>query len=280
MLSLYVNNKEVEINHVKFSDGSITYRIEKLPKPIRYICISVDPSTEICKVYEEISILDSAISNLVDMQDTSYKYILNIPYLPYARADRVFEKGNPSPLLNFLGRIDGCFDEVHTCDIHNLGIVNDFRLNGLQHKSQLSCFKESLPFDFKSDYDIVVAPDKGATEKAKAIAEYLGVRCVFASKKRDVSTGKILDIELPDVDFIGKKVLIPDDICDYGGTFIGLASKLKEKGAKEVDLYVTHLIAPKGLDNFEQFVDNIICYQTVGGYLNKMNVQSFNDRER
>ena len=67
-----------------------------------------------------------------------------------------------------------------------------------------------------------------------------------------------------------------DDICDGGGTFIPLAQKLKDLGAKEVNLYVTHMIGAKGLDIFKGVVDNVFCYQVVGTYLTMKDVQDYN----
>ena len=47
---------------------------------------------------------------------------------------------------------------------------------------------------------------------------------------------------------VGKKVLIVDDICDRGGTFIGLTKILKQMGCSSVGLYTTHGIYSGGVD--------------------------------
>jgi ribose-phosphate pyrophosphokinase len=113
--------------------------------------------------------------------------------------------------------------------------------------------------------------------KANTIAEHLEVDIVYASKKRDISTGRIIETTLPeDVDFTGAKVLIPDDIGDGMYTFIKLAEKLKERGAAQVDLYVTHLIGAKGLKCLQPHIDKLYCYQTVANYVNKQNVLDYN----
>ena len=63
----------------------------------------------------------------------------------------------------------------------------------------------------------------------------------FMIKKRDWKTGKILGLDVvSDTDLTGKKVLIVDDICSAGGTFKFSAIKLKELGATDVALYVSH----------------------------------------
>ena len=58
-----------------------------------------------------------------------------------------------------------------------------------------------------------------------------------------------------------------------------LADLLKEKGAKQVDLYVTHAILPEGLKELGKHIDNLYVYQTVGGYINKEDIMKFNLRE-
>ena len=53
-------------------------------------------------------------------------------------------------------------------------------------------------------------------------------------------------------------MLIVDDLCDAGGTFIGSAQVLRDAGARSVSLYVTHGLFSKGVGNLlEQGIDRI-----------------------
>lgn len=64
---------------------------------------------------------------------------------------------------------------------------------------------------------------------------------VFCIKHRDWRTGKIERLELTEPEKVnGRNILIVDDICSRGGTFTHTAKALKEAGAEEVMLYVTH----------------------------------------
>lgn len=288
MITVYSDNKEIPVNKVEFSDGAITYKLDELSSNPKYISITVDPSTPVNLVREELTMVMECIYELRESGHFSgdANTYLNLEYLPYARADRVFEKGNPNGLHSFLFFLEELgFDEIRASDVHNMQAVELFldhfitvpfdHLNFVE-KTQLQCFKESLPFDDNKDWDLVIAPDKGAVEKAKTISEYLNIPCVFANKKRDISTGKLTEMILPDYDFTGKKVLIPDDIGDGLGTHVWLAELLKDAGASQVDLYVTHLIAPKGLNHLTGKIDKVYCYQTVAGYINKQTVLDFN----
>ena len=77
-------------------------------------------------------------------------------------------------------------------------------------------------------------------------------------KIRDPSTGKITSIECPEEDLTGKTAIVFDDICDGGGTFLGIAKRLDELGAKNKILVVTHGIFSKGLDIMFDAYDEII----------------------
>lgn len=280
MITVFADNKEVPVNMVTFSDGALTFKLDELPKSPNYISINVDPSTPVYRVREEISLVVSCIENFYGLLDLAElpQVELNLPYLCYSRADRVFEKGNPSPLYDFLKTLyDFKFSNIYTCDIHNNAPIKESYPKLFTEKSQLECFKSSLPQDFINDYDLVVAPDHGATEKAKTIADHLGIDIIYANKVRDISTGKIVDMTLPEgYDLQGKKVLVPDDLCDGSGTFLWLSDILRSRGVSEVDLYVTHLIASKGLSCCKGKIDKIYYHHIVSDYINNEDVMNFN----
>jgi len=90
----------------------------------------------------------------------------------------------------------------------------------------------------------VVAPDAGATKRCERFAKAVGAAGVIQClKKRDTKTGQLSGFTCT-ADVSGKKLLILDDICDGGGTFVGLASELFT--AKQLDLAVVHGIFTKG----------------------------------
>lgn len=282
-INLIVDNVEVPIKVIKFSDGSSNIQLEvpeylvKYP-PSAYYSISVDPTTPADAYVWEISLAQDAVRRTFKSFNRS---ILHLPYLPHARADRVFEDGNPLPLEVFLDSILG-FTEVMLTDPHS-----DFIFQKEYHqvievsiKPQHQCFIDVVK-DIESG-SVLVSPDKGAAKKIYQLQQRLDTHTIAtlvieADKKRNVSTGRILETTLPeDFDYVGKTFYIVDDLLDAGGTFIPLAQKLKDLGAKEVNLYVTHMIGAKGLDLFKGIIDNVFCYQVVGKYLTMKDVQDYN----
>jgi ribose-phosphate pyrophosphokinase len=279
MINLMVDNKRVEIDWTEFSDGAITCKVGCIPKPAKNLSISVHPRIKASLVLEYLELLiDALAQEEVWVTETSGSTAnLRLPYLPYARADRVFEKGNPNGLQVFMNRLSGLgFDSVHVCDPHNeSALTHNIKW---EVKDQLSCYRDSYGFDFdRNQYDYVVAPDKGAVDKAKSIANFLRVPLVCASKERCIKTGKIINTtfnaELPS----GANVLVVDDICDGGGTFIPLGAEILSQGCT-ADIYWTHLIGSRGLEIFRGIYNKIYYYQTVGTYLTDCDVIHYNQK--
>ncbi|WGH49585.1 ribose-phosphate pyrophosphokinase [Alishewanella phage vB_AspM_Slicko01] len=267
MIRLIVDNVSIQVTQLTFSDGATTFKLIDMPTHCKTVWVTVDPSTPVCMILNEIVLIHSAITSSIS--DDCKPFIgLNIPYCPYGRADRVFEFGNPLPLVAFFDAIHHLFDEIITTDMHNQFWSNAYKITEFpQHRALQHVLNDRL-----FDYDYVVAPDKGALKKIYELT----MPTITATKIRDITTGRITDTILDvEEDLTGCKLLIVDDICDGGGTFIPLAEKLRSLGAS-VDLYVTHLIAAKGLDIFKNKIDNVFCYHVVGSYINATDVTKFN----
>jgi ribose-phosphate pyrophosphokinase len=220
-----------------------------------------------------------AADALGEFISTDTKRYLVLSYLPHARADRRFEVGNAHPLAVFTQAIKGVFDEVFLTDAHSSYFENNIGCSVEEFK-QWECFLAAGVTACSGD--VLIAPDKGARKKIVELQQHLDNKTIAtfiveASKKRDKETGRIIEttVDSP-IPLAGKRCIIVDDLSDGNGTFIPLAEKLKELGAKQVDLYVTHLIAAKGLSNLQGKVDHIYCYQIVGNYITQQDLINFN----
>lgn len=186
--------------------------------------------------------------------DRSMKYLdakktLHLAYLPYARQDRVCNEGEALSIEVFASLINSMnFNRVITVDNHSE--VATALINNCYNIPPEAKMSLSGKFDGLKDIKVnLCSPDAGANKKTYQVSKMFGgLPVIRADKIRDVSTGQITHTEVYCDDLNGKAVLVVDDICDGGMTFIKLAEKLKEKGAGILMLYVTHGIFSKGLD--------------------------------
>ena len=204
------------------------------------------------KSSEDLIILLLATDALKRLGFTYIK--LFIPYLPFARQDRVMVTGEPLSIKVLANIINSQqYTKVAVYDVHSevaLALINN-----CDAISNHNFIKKVLKD--KEDY-YIVSPDAGAYKKIFKAAQFVGYTgdIVLCNKIRDVKSGKILNMSCDVNDLQGKDVYIIDDICDGGGTFIGLADKLKENNAGNVNLIVSHGIFSKGIEALHN-VDHI-----------------------
>jgi ribose-phosphate pyrophosphokinase len=102
---------------------------------------------------------------------------------------------------------------------------------------------------------ILISPDAGAYKTTHYIAQQLQADLVPSNKVR-VDGKPQISIQ---GDVKGKVCLIVDDMADGGRTFSLLAKGLKEQGAQQVFLYVTHGMFNYGFDELDELIDHIYC---------------------
>lgn len=102
---------------------------------------------------------------------------------------------------------------------------------------------------------VLVSPDAGAYKTTHEIAEKLNADLVPSNKVR-VDGAPVISIQ---GDVKGKQCLIVDDLADGGRTFKFLAEALKQQGAAEVYLYVTHAQFNYGFDELKETIDHVYC---------------------
>ena len=165
---------------------------------------------------------------------------LNMPYVPNARMDRCENVNDVFTLKYFANIINSLgFNFVRTLDVHST--VTEALINNILNESPASYIQfvmgQIVPF---TDKELTIFyPDAGAM---KRYSKMIKAPCAFGNKAREWETGKILDLEVIGDQKLIKDhdILIIDDICSRGGTFYYAAQKLKELGAKDIYLWVSH----------------------------------------
>src|ERR1700722_6455547 len=185
------------------------------------------------------------LAQLVDLFAHSHSLVLKIKYLPYGRQDKVVSNKTTFALASFAKLINSMyFDYVDIMDPHSKEAIKLIKHSRAEYPTEqlLKALNETRS-------DAVCYPDKGAVEKYTQL--YLGTPYMYGEKVRDQRTGKILSYQLKTNNKyepqIGDRILIVDDICDGGATFILLAKELISRGITDVNLFVTHGIFSKGL---------------------------------
>lgn len=162
---------------------------------------------------------------------------LRLDYLPYGRQDKAISNTTTFGLATFAALLNSLnFVNVICLDPHS--DAAKLRINNF-----MFWYPEAEWNDRLKPKTLVCFPDRGAREKYR---EYFGSNeTIYAEKCRDPLIGEVSWLELHG-DPKGRDVLIIDDICDGGATFIAVTKALKEKGAKSVELFVSHGIFSKG----------------------------------
>lgn len=196
------------------------------------------------------------------------KISLFIPYLPYARQDRVCNKGEAASLEVFTSLINSCnFDNVWVFDCHSdvgPALLNNC-INFSNHNFIYNVVENMLEGITEKHPRIgIVAPDDGAVKKIHKVTQMLSnafpdveFKLITCSKNRDLSTGEITETIVNNASYVFQHCLIIDDICDSGGTMIEVAKVLHERGATDISLAVSHGIFSKGFAVFENRFKNI-----------------------
>lgn len=209
---------------------------------------------------DDLLLLAMAVDALRNM-GVRYIYAF-IPYFPGARQDRVMVDGEPMSAGVYARIINSLqLDRVYIYDVHSdvTPAVIDNCVPIDNHNYVFMLDDEFHAFGGQKKY--LVCPDAGARKKINKLfanGNHAFDDIIYCDKSRDPRTGDItgfvVHTDLPLDDSI---CVIVDDICDGGGTFLGLGEKLKEKGVEQLHLVVSHGIFSKGFKRLDDMFDSI-----------------------
>ena len=186
-----------------------------------------------------------------------------IPYFGYARQDRkvVPRTSISAKLVSNLITKAGA-DRVVTVDLH-AGQIQGFFDIPVDNLFATPIFARHVKKNIKNKNIICVAPDVGGTERARALGKILDVGLAIVDKRRPApGKSQVMNI-IGNVK--GKTCIIVDDIIDSGGTIINAAKALKDRGAKEVYVYITHgVLSGEAVQKIQKSViKNLVVTDTI-----------------
>lgn len=164
-----------------------------------------------------------------------------IPYYGYARQDRKVAARTPITaklVADLLGTAG--ITRVVSMDMH-AGQIQGFFNIPTDHLYASPVFLDDLRKKFPNPEEIViVSPDAGGVERARAYSKRLGCPLAIIDKRRPRPNASEVMNLIGDVQ--GRDAIIVDDIIDTGGTLTQGAAALKAKGARGVYAYIVHPI--------------------------------------
>lgn len=224
-------NTPKEAKMINFPDGTLKIDIEE--KEIKSVLF-------IWKFKSEAEFMQLAyMTGNIHDRYPAIDIQLYLPYLPNARMDRVHSETEVFTLKYFCKLINSLnFTKVMVLDVHSsVGAALLERCINLSPAPFISIARKTIGFDSENDY--ILFPDEGSCKRyTKYFSDCKNIG--FGIKKRDWATGKILGFDIYGDAPTGKKVLIVDDICSYGGTVYHSAKKLKQLNCDEINVFFTH----------------------------------------
>lgn len=191
------------------------------------------------------------LAQLVDLVfSKTENLVLELPYFPYARQDKKISNETTFTKTTFLELLKTLyFDEIITYDIHSE--TNPYVIKNQRPNHFLEAIRDFKP-------DAIFFPDAGAmTRYQKSFytsPDWNMIPKLYGEKVRDQKTGEITSYTVvTHKDFLnGDRILIVDDICDGGATFISAARELNKLQVKDIGLCISHGIFSKGTQGMRE----------------------------
>ena len=256
-IAKFLKSKLVNSSIRKFSDGEIYIEINENIRGNSIFIIQSISSPANDNLMELLLCIDA-------LKRSSAKNITAvIPYFGYARQDRkvVPRTSISAKLVSNLITKAGA-DRVVTVDLH-AGQIQGFFDIPVDNLFATPIFARHVKKKIKSKSIICVAPDVGGTERARALGKLLNVGLAIVDKRRPKpGQSQVMNV-IGNVK--GKTCIIVDDIIDSGGTIVNAAKALKERGAKEVFVYITHgVLSGEAVEKIKKsLIKNLVITDTI-----------------
>ena len=242
----------------KFSDGEITVELNEnvRGKDVFVIQSTCHPTND--NIIELLLMIDAL------RRASAGRITAVVPYFGYARQDRRVRSARvPISAKVVADTMVGVgVDRVLTVDLHAEQIqgfftvpVDNVYASSILNADIVRCEHENL---------IVVSPDIGGVDRARAIAKQLDDAdlAIIDKRRPRANEAEVMNL-IGDVE--GRTAILVDDMVDTAGTLCTAANALKERGALKVVSYCTHaVLSGKALDNIKQSqIDELVVTDTI-----------------
>lgn len=244
-VKVFINCVEHPIKLWRFPTGEVGVKLINI-SDVRYTdCAIVEV---MFSNNDDILYAINLVDALIQVGFRKHQIMLDIPYLPYSRQDRVCHEGESIACNVFLKLLETSEVCVRTFDLHSERYLPSFVVNVPQYVCAAGLPK----------FDLLIGPDKGSTNKVSDVAKFFDTKYIVLDKIRS-ETG--IKITVPEgINNVEGSICIVDDLLDGGGTFIKAAEAIKEVNpTASLSLYVTHGFFTAGIDKLKEMYDTIYC---------------------
>ena len=222
-----------KVKLTRFSDGEVNFQILENVRGTDVFIIQ-PTSPPVNENLMELLIMMDAFKRASAQRITAV-----VPYYGYARQDRKDRPRVPlsSKLVGDLLTSAGA-QRLLTMDLH-AGQIQGFYNIPVDHLFPMPIFLDHIR---KMDIDnmMVISPDAGGVEKARAYAKRLGTSLAIIDKRRVAENEAEVMHIVGDVK--GKNVIIIDDMIDTAGTLVRATEALVREGARRIFTAATHAV--------------------------------------
>ncbi len=255
-LATLLGAKLAKTTYREFPDGEFYVKVEGIKGEEVVVIQSINTNNDLVQL---ILIFDALI-------DRAEKIIAVIPYMGYARQDKLFSEGEAISIRAVARLIESYADKVITVNIHS--------------KEAMSYFKKLIHVDampllgkfYQGRSVIMISPDLGSLERVRIAAAHAGCRFDYLEKTRLDSETVIIkpkELEVKDED-----VVIVDDIISTGKTVAEAAKLILEAGARSIECACVHAVLAKQALNrlYSAGIRRVVATDTVEKPISEISV--------
>ncbi len=217
----------------RFSDGEIFVEIGENVRGVNCFILQSTSSPPNDNLMELLIMIDAL------KRASAGSIVAIMPYFGYARQDRKVKPRTPitAKLIADLLTAAGA-TRVLSVDLH-AGQIQGFFNIPFDHLYATPILREAFPREgLGGESTVVVSPDAGGTERARAYSKYLDCPLAIIDKRRESANVSQVHHLIGDV--AGKRAVLIDDMIDTAGTLCNAAKAVMDHGAAEVYAGATH----------------------------------------
>ena len=256
----------VQATHKTFPDGENYVRLESSVQNEHVAIVQTTSSPQ------DSNLLQLAFMADATKRNGAQKVTAVVPYLAYARQDKMFLKGEGISIETVARMLKAAgVDALVTVNVHAEYTLSRFPFPTKNLTAVPLLAEHFIHKDCKKAF--ALAPDKGAMYIAKQAQALLGGEAGHLEKQRDRYTGKTNQTG-NDLNVKGQTVIIFDDIISTGGTIVGAAKILRKLGAARIFTACVHplLIGDAEKRILNAGIEEIVGTDSVPSHVSKVSL--------